>query len=71
MYMKDYWGKIVMAYYGPTKTWKIVYIPKVMNAGMRGVAFIEAETRQDAMYNFQQNYAGQFHTVESCQELFK
>ena len=60
-----------MAYYGPRKTWKIVYYPKVLNGGMMGVAFIEAETRQDAMYAFQQQYAGQFSTVESCRELLK
>ena len=52
------------------ETWKIVYVPKVMNGGMRGVAFVEADTKQMAMYTFQQQYAGQFHTVESCQELF-
>lgn len=56
---------------GPTKTWKIVYVPKVMNGGMRGVAFVEADTKQWAMYTFQQQYAGQFHTVEKCEELFK
>lgn len=59
-----------MSNYGKTETWKIVYVPKVMNGGMRGVALIEAHTRSDAMFNFQQNYAGQFHTVESCQKLF-
>lgn len=58
-----------MSNYGKTETWKIVYVPKVMNGGMRGVALVEAQTRQDAMFNFQQNYAGQFHTVESCQKL--
>ena len=33
-----------MSFYGKWETWKIVYVPKVMNGGMRGVAFIEAST---------------------------
>lgn len=53
-----------------TKTWKIVYVPKQMNGGIRGVALIEAETHQMAMYTFQQQYAGQYSTVESCKKLF-
>ena len=56
-------------YYGPLKTWKVVYVPKVMNGGMRGVAFVEADCRQMAMYTFMQQYAGQYSTVETCREL--
>lgn len=56
---------------GPTKTWKIVYVPKVMNGGMRGVAFVEADTKHWAMYTFKQQYAGQYLTIETCEELFK
>lgn len=59
------------AYYGPMETWKIVYIPKEMNGGMRGVALVEADSHQTAMYTFQQQYAGQFSTVETCQKLIK
>jgi hypothetical protein len=51
-------------------TWKIVYIPKIMSNGMRGVALVEALDRNHAMTQFQREYAGQFHTVESCQKLF-
>ena len=54
---------------GPTKTWKVVYYPKVLNGGTRGVAFVEADTRQWAMYTFQQQYAGEYSTVDSIQEL--
>jgi hypothetical protein len=50
-------------------TWKIVYYPTVMNNGMRGVALVEAPNRQQAMHYFMEQYAGQFHTVESCQQL--
>ena len=50
-------------------TWKIVYFPKMLNGGMRGVALIEAASHSEAMYAFQQQYAGQFHTVESCTRL--
>ena len=55
--------------YGPTCTWKVVYVPKVMNGGMRGVAFVEADCHQMAMYTFQQQYAGEYFTVESCTKL--
>ena len=53
-----------------TKTWKVVYVPREMNGGIRGVALVEAETHQMAMYTFQQQYAGQYFTVESCKKLF-
>ncbi len=56
--------------FGKKETWKIVYFPIVMNNGARGVAFVEAENRQDAMYAFMQQYRGQFWTVESCTKLF-
>lgn len=58
-----------MSYYGNRETWKVVYVPTIMNGGMRGVALVEAENRQQAMYTFYQQYAGQYHTVESCQKL--
>ena len=51
-------------------TWKVVYFPKILNAGQRGVALVEATNRSDALYYFQTNYAGQYHTVESCEKLF-
>ncbi len=55
--------------YGPTYTWKIVYYPKVQNGGMLGVAFVEADSRHWAMYTFQQQYAGQYFTVKSCEKV--
>ena len=55
--------------FGPTSTWKIVYSPKILNGGMRGVALVEAVDRQQAMYTFQQQYAGQYHTVDSCTKI--
>ena len=58
-----------MSFYGKWDTWKIVYYPKELNGGMRGVAFVEAGDRSHAMYTFQQQYAGQFHTVDSCEKL--
>lgn len=58
-----------MGIYGPTHTWKIVYWPKTANAGMRGVALMEADSRQQAMYDFQQQYAGLYTTVDSCEKL--
>ena len=58
-----------MGFYGKWETWKIVYVPKVMNGGIRGVACVEAGDRSHAMYTFRQQYAGQYHTVESCEKL--
>lgn len=58
-----------MANYGKTETWKVVYYPKVLNAGMMGVAFIEAQTRSDASYYFQQQYAGQYSTIASIEKF--
>lgn len=51
------------------ETWKIVYYPKVLNAGMRGVALIEAATQHQAMYTFSQQYKGEYSTIESCRKL--
>ncbi len=59
-----------MSFYGKWETWKITYIPKVMNGGVRGVAFVEAGDRHHAMYTFSQEYAGEYTTVESCEKLF-
>ena len=58
-----------MSFYGKWETWKIVYIPKEMNNGARGVALIEAGDHHHAMSQFQQQYAGQYYTVESCKKL--
>lgn len=55
--------------YGKYETWKIVYIPKEMNNGARGVALVEAVDQQHAMNQFQNQYAGQYWTVEACQRL--
>jgi hypothetical protein len=51
------------------ETWKVVYYPKVLNAGTRGVALIEAATEHQAMYTFSQQYAGQYSTIKSCTKL--
>ena len=48
-----------MNFYGTWETWKIVYTPKVLDGGMRCVAFVEAGDHHHAMYTFQQQYAGQ------------
>ena len=56
---------------GPTKTWKVTYYPKTLNGGVMGVALVEADTKHWAMHTFQQTYAGQYHTIDKCEELFK
>lgn len=58
-----------MSFYGVWETWKVVYVPKVMNGGLRGVAFVEAGDRAHAMQVFRQQYQGQYHTVESIKKL--
>lgn len=52
-----------------SKLWKITYVPKELNGGIRGVALVEADTKHWAMYTFQQQYAGQYHTIDHCEEL--
>ena len=58
--------------FGKNETWKIVYYlpPEKQNNGIKGVAFVEAESRQDAMYAFMQQYKGQYSTVDTCTKLF-
>lgn len=56
-------------YYGPTETWKIVYFPIELNGGQMGVALVEADCHQMAMYTFSQQYAGQYAAVQSCRKL--
>ena len=56
---------------GALKTWKVTYYAKTPNGGIIGVAIVEADTRQWAMYTFQQLYAGQYFTIAKCEEQFK
>lgn len=58
-----------MSIWGPDKTWKVVYYPKEMNGGIKGVAFVEAPDHHWAMYTFRQQYAGQFSVIDSCKEV--
>ncbi len=60
-----------MSFYGVWETWKIVYVPKVMNGGVRGVAFVEAGDRAHAMQTFREQYSGQYTTVERVEKLMK
>ena len=57
--------------FGKYETWKIVYYlpPHLQNNGARGVALIEAVDHQHAMSQFQQQYAGQYFTIDSCTKL--
>ena len=56
---------------GTTKTWKVTYYPKTLNGGVMGVALVEADSKHWAMHTFQQLYAGQYSTIDKCEELFK
>lgn len=64
-------GGVVM--YGQMETWKIVYNlpPMQQNGGVKGVALIEADRRDTAIFTFQQQYAGQYSTIHSCERLIK
>lgn len=59
-----------MGIYGKYETYKIVYNYKYQNNGSKGVAFVEAGDKWHAMGIFQQQYAGQFFTIESCEKVF-
>ena len=58
-----------MSIYGKYDTYKVVYYPKILNNGQMGVALIEAGDKWHAMSIFQEQYAGQFHTIRSCEKL--
>lgn len=58
-----------MSYYGPLETWKIVYFPRELSGGQMGVALVEADCHQQAMYTFMQQYAGQYSGIQSCRKL--
>ena len=58
-----------MNYYGAKETWKVVYTPKELDAGKKGVALVEADCRQMAMSTFMSEYSGQYHTIEKCEKL--
>lgn len=60
-----------MGFYGKWETYKIVYYPKMLDGGMRGVAFVEAGDKAHAMQVFREQYEGQYHTVDSIEKLFK
>lgn len=55
--------------WGKTETYKIVYIPTILNNGYKGVALIEATSQAEAMYFFQEQYSGQYHTIDTCEKL--
>jgi hypothetical protein len=60
-----------MGFYGKWDTWKVVYTlpPSQVNNGARGVALIEAGDRAHAMSVFQEQYRGQYFTVETVEKL--
>ena len=40
-----------------------------MNGGMKGVAFVEADTEQWAIKTFMEQYAGQYFTIETVTKI--
>ena len=58
-----------MGYYGKWETWKITYVPKVMNGGVRGVAFVEAGDRAHAMQTFREQYYGEYSVVDKIEKF--
>ena len=59
-----------MSYYGKWETWKIIYYPKELNGGVRGIALVEAGDRGHAMQTFREQYSGEYSAVESIEKLF-
>lgn len=59
-----------MSFYGKWSTWKVVYVPRTIGTGTRGVAIVEAGDHGHAMQTFREQYEGQYFTVESCTKLF-
>ena len=57
--MKTYTFKIV--YYLPPEQWK--------NGSIKGVAFVEGYDRSHAIGVFQQQYKGQFSTIDTCEKM--
>ena len=60
-----------MSFYGKWDVYKIVYHlpPEQQNNGARGVALINAGDRSHAISIFQQQYRGQYFTIESCEKI--
>ena len=61
-----------MGFYGKWETWKVVYhLPpeKCNGFSSKGVALVEAGDRAHAMSVFQNQYRGQYFTIESCEKL--
>ena len=56
--MKTYTFKIV--YYLPSEKW---------NNGIKGVAFVEAWDISHAIGIFQQQYIGQYSTIDTCEKI--
>ena len=55
--------------FGPTKTFKIVYYDNTVKYGdKRRSTFVEAYTRGEAIYKFQQEY-GSSTVVRDCEEF--
>ena len=54
-----------------TYTFKIVYYlpPEKWNNGIKGVAFVEAWDRSHAIGIFQQQYIGQYSTIDTCEKI--
>ena len=51
------------------ETWKVVYNLPIPEGGKMGVALVEAERKDIAMYTFQQQYRGQYSTIDSVTKL--
>lgn len=60
-----------MSFYGKWDVYKIVYhlLPEQQNNGARGVALINAGDCSHAISIFQQQYRGQYFTIESCEKI--
>ena len=62
---EDIWDEL----FGLLSSMKKLYVEKVMNGGMKGVAFVEADTEQWAIKTFMEQYAGQYFTIETVTKI--
>ena len=57
--------------YPPREFWMVVYQLVECKTNKKGIAFVEARSRNMAIRAFTEQYKGQFSSVECCKKLIK
>lgn len=58
-----------MPFINSSKTWKIVYHPHDMENNQISTAFVNADSHQQALMKFMQQYQGQCKSIERCEKV--